>query len=83
MPKGYRDVELSGEVVRKPFGKGSKSERMAVYLDTGKSRYVLRRRGGHPFFDRELEELVGRTIRCKGVLTDYTLIISEWNVIEG
>ncbi len=80
VPKGFSEVELSGEVVKKPFGRGSKSERMAVYLDAGKKLYVLRRRGGHPFHDPQLEALVGKTIRCKGILNGLTLIISEGKV---
>lgn len=82
MPKGFSEVELSGEVVRKPFALGSKSERMAVSLDTGEARYLLRRRGGHPFSDPQLDALVGKRIRCKGILKGMTLIISEWAVAE-
>ncbi|HEX5707622.1 MAG TPA: hypothetical protein VFX96_10025 [Pyrinomonadaceae bacterium] len=82
MAKGFSEVELTGEVVKKPFARGSKSERVAVSLDTGKKSYTLRVRGGHPFFDPRLDALVGKRIRCKGVLTSTTLIISEWSVIE-
>lgn len=82
MPKGFSEVELSGEVVKKPFAHGSKSERAAVSLDTDKARYLLRRRGGHPFTDPQIEALVGKRIRCKGILNGLTLIISEWTVVE-
>lgn len=82
MPKGFSEVELAGEVVKKPFARGSKSERAAVYLDAGKKSYALRVRGGHPFFDPRLDALVGKRIRCKGILTGVTLTISEWKVIE-
>ena len=76
--------EFVGHVVRKPFGVGSKSERDAVYLVTDSSEYVLRRQGGNPFFDPELEALVGRRIRCDGFVRDYTLIIQRSEVLgEG
>ena len=59
---------------------GSKSERQAMFLATKDGTYVLRRRGGNPFFDPVLERLVGKTIHCKGILTEHTLIISSWDV---
>jgi hypothetical protein len=72
--------EFIGEVTRKLFGKGSKSEYEAVFLETGQAEYVLRRQGGNPFSDPELQKLVGKTIRCTGVVSDYILMISEWSV---
>jgi hypothetical protein len=51
-------------------------------LDTGDARYVLRRQGGNPFRDPELEKLVGKTIRCAGNITGYTFIMSEWSEIK-
>ncbi len=73
--------EFIGKVVRKTFGKGSKSEHEAVYLETESKEYVLRRRGGNPFYDEEMQKLVGKTIRCTGVVIDYALLISAWTVI--
>jgi hypothetical protein len=74
--------EFIGKVIRKTFGKGSKSEHEAVYLVTESKEYVLRRRGGNPFYDEEMQKLVGKTIRCTGVVIDYALLISEWKVID-
>lgn len=82
VPKGVSAVEFAGEVVKKPYARGSKSERVAVYLDTGRAKYVLRLRGGHPSQDPRLDALVGKRIRCKGLLTGVTLIASEWEVVE-
>ncbi len=66
-------------MVKKPFGAGSKSEREAVYLVTGSGEeYVLRRQGGNPFQDPELDKLVGKTIVAEGKVTGYTLIMSSW-----
>ena len=74
-------MEISGTVVKEPFGTGSKSERAAVVLDTGDAKYVLRRDGGNPFADPVLDGLVGKSISCKGNLTGYTFIMSEWTVL--
>lgn len=60
---------------------GSKSEHDAIVLVTDANEYVLRRQGGNPFRDPQLERLVGRSIRCTGIIRGYTLIISEWTEI--
>lgn len=74
--------EFIGTVIKKLFGKGSKSEHEAVFLETEHNEYVLRRQGGNPFYDEEMQKLVGKTIRCIGVVTDYTLLISDWAVLD-
>jgi hypothetical protein len=74
--------EFVGKVIKKLFGKGSKSEHEAVFLETEPDEYVLRRQGGNPFYDPELQNLVGKTIRCTGVVAEYTLVISEWRVLD-
>jgi hypothetical protein len=72
-------MRLEGTVVRKPFAVGSKSEREAVMLVTAEGReYVLRRLGGNPFHDEELEALVGKRIACEGMLHGYTFIFEKW-----
>jgi hypothetical protein len=75
--------EFVGKVTKRPFGIGSKSEHDAVYLQTKDRSFVLRRQGGNPFSDPQLDRLVGKTIRCQGETADYTLIITEWTVLEG
>jgi 2-hydroxy-3-keto-5-methylthiopentenyl-1-phosphate phosphatase len=82
VPVGYSEKEISGRVTKHLAAKGSKSERQAVFLETDEGSFVLRRRGGHPFVDPVLNQLVGKTIRCKGILTENTYIISEWNEIN-
>ena len=72
-------MEFTGRVIKEVFARGSKSERPAVLLDTGKTRYVLRRQGGNPFSDPELDKLVGKTISATGNVTGYTLIMSGWS----
>ena len=71
-------MQLTGHVIKKPFASGSKSEREAVVLVTEEGEFVLRRLGGNPFFDAELENLVGKTIHCDGDLTGYTFIMTRW-----
>jgi hypothetical protein len=70
--------EFVGKVTKKIFGKGSRSEHEAVFIDTDEGQYVLRRQGGTPFHDPELQKLDGKTIRCTGVLREYVLKISDW-----
>jgi hypothetical protein len=71
--------EFVGKVTQKPFAVGSKSEHQAIVLETDKGEFVLRRQGGNPFHDLELEKLIGKRIRCRGQTADYTLIISDWD----
>ncbi|MBI1762074.1 MAG: hypothetical protein HYR56_11645 [Acidobacteria bacterium] len=71
-------MQCTGNVIKKPFAAGSKSERNAVLLATAEGEYVLRRQGGNPFHDETLERLVGKRIVAEGVLTGYTLLLSSW-----
>jgi hypothetical protein len=71
-------MKLKGHVTRKLFAAGSKSEREAVILVTHGGEYVLRRKGGNPFFDEELENLVGKRISCEGDLAGYTFLMDRW-----
>ena len=72
-------MKQKGKIVKKLFGKGSKSEHVAVLLVTDKGEYRLRRKGGNPFFDPELEKLVGKMIRCEGEMHGQSFIMSEWD----
>ena len=76
-------MEISGRVIKETVGKGSKSEHQAVMLDTGEARYVLRKQGGNPFRDPELDKLVGKTIRGTGNVTGYTFIMSDWSEVNA
>jgi hypothetical protein len=67
-----------GTVVKRPFAAGSKSERDAIVLATADGDLLLRREGGNPFADPVLEGLVGKRLRCRGVLVGTTLIASDW-----
>jgi hypothetical protein len=65
---------MTGTVVRAPFGAGSKSEREAIWLDTGAERLVLRRKDGPTFGDQSLEKYVGKRVTCDGFLVGYSLL---------
>ncbi|HEX8747604.1 MAG TPA: hypothetical protein VF717_10420 [Pyrinomonadaceae bacterium] len=71
-------MQLKGSVIRKLIAAGSKSEREAIVLTTDKGEYVLRRKGGNPFFDEALEKLVGKRILCEGDLAGYTFLMTGW-----
>jgi hypothetical protein len=74
--------EFVGKVSKRPFATGSKSERDALRLDTAEGSFVLRRMGANPLYDPDLEKLVGKTIRCRGEVNNYTLTIADWREDE-
>lgn len=66
---------LTGVVVRAPLGTGSKSEREAVWLETiDRRRFVLRRKDGPTFGDRQLDKYVGKRVKCDGFIVGYMLL---------
>ena len=71
-------MELLGIVERRRVATGSKSERDAVVLRTAEGSYHLRRRGGHPLQDENLEALVGMRIRAQGSIAGPTFILDSW-----
>jgi len=72
---------VTGSVVRGPFGAASKSQRIAVWIDTGVARYVLRRKGGPAMGDKMLDRYVGHEVRCDGVLLEHTLLAEHIEII--
>jgi hypothetical protein len=76
-------MRCHGKVVRQDFGVGSKSEHPAVMLLTAQGPLKLRRPGGNPFHDPELEQLVGRVIECEGVISQGQLLLTRWNVVTS
>lgn len=74
-------MEIVGNVVKKNYAVGSKSEREAVMLHDGDEDILLRRKDGNPFHDEILLSLVGKRIRCKGVRTDWGIIVEDWDEI--
>lgn len=73
---------VRGRVTRGLYAQGSKSEREAVFLETDKGRYVLRRKTGPVFGDAELEQYVGREVSCDGFLVGTTLLAERIQMRE-
>ena len=76
-------MRYSGRVVSQPFGVGSKSEHQAVVLLTSEGALKLRRAGGNPFQDPELEKLVGNDIVAEGELHQGQLLMTRWDVLSA
>jgi hypothetical protein len=75
-------MEKTGYVRKKPFAVGSKSEREAVVLVTPSREYVLGRQGCNQLQDEELEQLVGKKVRFRGVEHSYKFLVSDWEEVE-
>lgn len=75
-------VELNGKVVKKKFGQGSKTEHDAVCLETDSGSFVLRRKGGNPFNDPELNKLIGEKISAVGIISNYSFMVSDLKKIK-
>lgn len=76
-------MQYQGKVVRQSFAAGSKSEHEAVVLLSPDGPLKLRRPGGNPFSDPELDKLVGREISCEGEVQQGQLLMTRWDVLEG
>jgi hypothetical protein len=74
-------VTCEGRIERKRVAEGSKSERDAIVLVTPSRELVLRRMGGNPFSDPDLEQLVGKTIRAEGFEHAGALIMTDWSEV--
>ena len=76
-------MEIVGQVVKKLFAVGSKSEREGVFIATSRGEFLLRRQGGNPFYDPELVKLVGKKVVCEGqMLNEHTLCVSAAKVVS-
>jgi hypothetical protein len=73
--------KLRGKVSRGVYAKGSKSEREALFVDTGEGRFVLRRKGGPAFADPTLERYYGHEVECDGFLVGRTLLAERIAVV--
>lgn len=68
---------LIGTVVRGPFGAGSKSAREAIWFETAKGRFLLRRKEGPTFADKSFDGYVGRRVVCDGFIVGYMLLVER------
>ena len=72
-----RVTGVHGVVVCERVGVGSKSERIAVLLQTDAARFLLRRTGAHAFSDPELQRLVGKAVLISGHLVAGNTLIAD------
>lgn len=77
-----RVTALHGRVTRGAYGKGSKSQREAVFIETAEVRYVLRRKTGPVFGDMELMGYVGHVVECDGFVVGTTLLAERIKMVE-
>jgi phosphoglucomutase len=75
-------MKISGQIVRKRVAPGSKSEHDAVVIVAKEGEFILRRSGGNPFVDPELEKLVGKSLKCDGTLHGQHFIMSDWAEVD-
>ena len=75
-------VRLEGLLVSKRINPGSKSDHEAVLLVSPKGEFKLRRKSGHPFSDPELQQLVGKRIRGRGIVSSGQFIMDDYEVLE-
>jgi hypothetical protein len=81
--KPVRVVGLRGHVTRRVFGQGTKSEHMAVWIDTARGSFVLRRKGGPAFADPELDRYVGKDVVCDGFIVSHTLLAENIAIVDA
>lgn len=74
---------LRGRVTRGEYGKGSKSEREAVFIETAQGTFLLRRKGGPAFADPSLDQLVGHEVECDGFLVETSLLAERIDIVDG
>ena len=81
LKKEIEEGTYTGRVMRRHFSMGSKSERDVVVLQTDDDEFALFRRGGNPFWDDILDELVGKSITCSAIRYGNTVIMIKWEVV--
>ena len=77
-----RVTAVRGRVARGPYGKGSKSEREAVFIETADARYILRRNTGPALDDAKLMQDVGHVVECDGFLIGTAFLVDRIDVVD-
>lgn len=77
-----RVTAVRGRVTRGPYGKGSKSEREAVFIETADARYILRRNTGPALDDAKLMHYVGHVVECDGFLIGTAFLVDRIDVVD-
>ena len=77
-----RITAVRGRVVRGSYGEASKSEREAMFIETAKARYILRRKNGPVFDDVKLLNYVGQVVECDGFLIGTTFLAEKIRTVN-
>ena len=73
---------VEGVVVRRRINIGSKSEHDAALIVCEEGTFKLRRSGGHPFSDPDVQALVGLRIRAEGFVSAGQFIMTHYAVVD-
>lgn len=73
---------LHGRVTLGSYGKNSKSEREAFFIETADARYILRRKTGPAFGDEEIGQFKGQNVKCDGFLVGTTLLAERIETVD-
>jgi hypothetical protein len=76
-------ANLRGLVTSGVHAKGTKSQRRAVFLETERGKFVLRRKDGPVFADTHLKRFVGHEVECDGYVMGTTLLAERIDVVKG
>ena len=77
-----RVTAFRGRIIQGPYGKGSKSEHDAVFIETADMRYILRRKTDSVFDDTTIKQYVGHEVECDGFLVGTTLLVERIEVVD-
>jgi hypothetical protein len=78
----YPEVELTGKVIQKKFGPGSKSEHQAIFFETNNGTYQLRRAGENAFSDPGLKKFIGKQVNATGRINASLFLASKVEKVE-
>jgi len=72
------ETRLTGYLVTKDIGKGSKFAHEGVSLNVGKEEYVVRLQDENPFeTPKQLGHLIGKRVSVRGYLRGSTFVASS------
>jgi len=80
--KPVRVTALRGRITKGIYGRGTKSEREAVFIETADNRYIFRRKKGPTFGNAELNQYIGHEVEVDGFLVGSTLLAECINIVE-
>ena len=75
-------MEIEGLVFRRRINIGSKSEHDATVIATKDGEFKLRRQGGHPFSDPEVQALAGKRIRARGFMAAGQFLMENYEIVS-